>query len=108
MFARKADHRPACRVGFETASKRPVEAEFAYTVGDFYTGDKQTYSAELDVKPIRYLTFHLGYYLNQVRLPQGDFDTQLASVKMKIAFTPMHARKSVRISVSRRRGQVLA
>lgn len=76
------------RAGFQSASKRPVEAGLYYSFGGFYDGEKDGYSAALDLKPWKHLTFVLAYSLNEVRLPGGDFNTQLASIRMKISFNP--------------------
>ncbi|MBI4586531.1 MAG: carbohydrate binding family 9 domain-containing protein [Planctomycetes bacterium] len=74
--------------GFDTATKRPVDLNFYYGFGDFYDGRRNTYSTGVNLKPIKYLTFRLGYALNQVRLPEGDFDTRLGSARMQVSFTP--------------------
>lgn len=79
---------PSARLGFETASKRPVELEADYSIGRFYDGHKQSYSGSLDLKPIKYLVFRLGYSLNRVQLPEGDFDTRLTSARVQASFTP--------------------
>ncbi len=76
------------RAGLDTASKRPVELELDYSSGDFYGGTRSNYSASADLKPIKYLVFRAGYSLNQVRLPQGDFDTRLGYVRVQASFTP--------------------
>ena len=79
---------PEYRFGIETASKRTIALELDYGLGEFYDGTKQSYSAEIILKPIRYLLFQLEYSLNRIQLPQGDFDTRLASVRIQASLTP--------------------
>ncbi len=76
------------RVGFETADKRPWELQCSYRVGEFYDGSRQGWSPRLTVKASKHFFFSVGYDLNQVRLPQGDFDTHLTHVSTQINFTP--------------------
>jgi hypothetical protein len=40
------------------------------------------------VRPSKYVSFHLGYSLGQIRLPEGDFETRLASVSLKLSLSP--------------------
>ncbi|MCZ6795889.1 MAG: DUF5916 domain-containing protein [Planctomycetota bacterium] len=75
-------------VGFDTARRRMVRAGLEYTFGDFYTGDRQKYVARLIFVPWKYLGLALSYSLDQVRLPEGDFDTRLAAANMQWNFTP--------------------
>jgi hypothetical protein len=76
------------RLGFDTASKRPIELDAGYSFGNFYGGERSSVSWGVDLKPLRHIVFRLGYSLNQVRLPQGDFETRLGSARMQLSFTP--------------------
>ena len=69
--------------GFETASKRMVHGSFEYTFGEFYTGDRQRFRVTLDAFPWKHLGVGLSYTINQVRLPEGNFDTRLAAARMQ-------------------------
>ncbi len=79
---------PTYRVGVNTASKRPVELELAGFLGGFYDGDRDGIEVELTLRPIRYLSVDLEYEINRVKMPQGDFDTRLASVNTRVSFSP--------------------
>lgn len=79
---------PYFRTGIDSASKRAVELELDVGVGDFYDGSRQSYTGALDLKPSRHLTFRVAYSLNRVFLPQGDFDTRVASLRVQTSFTP--------------------
>ena len=75
------------RLGFQTANRRPVDGRFIYEFGQFYDGKKYSYDVEVTFKPSKHLFFALGYQLNQIRLPQGDFDTRLAFARAQVNFT---------------------
>ena len=65
-----------------------VSAEFVYTFGEFYTGDRDRYEFEVKAFPWKHLGVSAGYTLNRVRLPEGDFDTRVSSVRMQWNFNP--------------------
>jgi len=72
----------------QTSAARPVSAAFGLRHGDFYSGRQTAYRPSLDWRPSRYLTVGAAYDLRQVRLPQGDFDVHLASLRLNLALTP--------------------
>ena len=74
--------------GIDSASKRLLRTTFEYKLGNFYTGTRQRYKAAIVLLPWKHLNFKTQYTLNQVRLPQGDFDTRLAAVRMDWNFNP--------------------
>jgi len=75
-------------LGWQTASQRPVMLNGSVRIGEFYTGRRRVYSADVILKPFKYAFLSLGYDLNQVRLPQGDFDTRLARARLQINVSP--------------------
>ena len=79
---------PAYIFGFQTADKRPAAAQFRFIHGEFYDGHKNTYELSATLKPVKHLVLEFGYVLNDVRLPQGDFDTRLAFARIQVNFTP--------------------
>ena len=76
------------RIGLNTSTKRPVELELAFDFGEFYDGHQLRYFGFLRFKPIRYFAIETGYELNQIRLPAGDFDTRIASVRARASLNP--------------------
>jgi len=75
-------------VGVDTASKRMVSAEFIYTFGEFYTGDRDRYLFEAKAFPWKHLGMAAGYTINRVRLAEGDFDTRVTSARMQWNINP--------------------
>jgi hypothetical protein len=79
---------PYFRAGLDSSSKRPAELELDYSYGGFYDGQKSSVTTAVDWKPIKNLIFRLGYSLNQIRLPAGDFDTRLGYARAQVSFSP--------------------
>jgi hypothetical protein len=76
------------QLSLETSRARPVSANLSLKHGDFYSGRETAYSASLDWRPSRHATLGAAYELRQVRLPEGDFDVHLASLRLNLALTP--------------------
>jgi hypothetical protein len=55
--------------------------------GEFYDGDRDTYSANFTWRPSKHLRMDAGYTINYIELPYGDFKTRLATFRADIAFT---------------------
>jgi hypothetical protein len=56
--------------------------------GSFYDGHRDMYSGELYVYPGERLFFYIGYERNEIRLPAGDFNTDLALARLNYSFSP--------------------
>lgn len=72
----------------QTSAARPVSAGFSLRHGDFYAGHRADYRPSLHWRPSRHVTVGTAYELRRVRLPQGDFDVHLASLRLNLALTP--------------------
>ncbi|HAK95983.1 MAG TPA: hypothetical protein DCM87_13580 [Planctomycetes bacterium] len=79
---------PSGRVGLDSSNARPIEIECEGSTGGFYDGRKTACWGAVEVRPIKYFGVRMGYSVNAIRLPEGDFDTQLASVRARFTFTP--------------------
>lgn len=55
--------------------------------GEFYDGNRDTFSTNFTWRPSKYLKFDLEYRVEDIVLPYGDFKTQLIAVRADIAFT---------------------
>ena len=55
--------------------------------GEFYDGDRDTFSATITWRPNKHFRFESGYRIDKVYLPYGDFDINLLTVRADIAFT---------------------
>jgi hypothetical protein len=71
----------------ESGTHRRIAAGIGHCGGDFYDGDIVNVHTELTWRPNAHFRFVLGYELNDIELPQGDFITRLASLRADIAFT---------------------
>ncbi len=76
------------RLGLITSSKRPLSFLLAYEIGPFYTGNKNRATAEIFLNMWKHLTLGLNYEINQIQLPEGDFTTRLASIRIQMSATP--------------------
>lgn len=76
------------RIEFESAEKRPLSVILNYTVGEFFDGDRQDLAAGVNWRPGTLYNASLSYSLNNVSLPDGDFETQLARGRLNFAFSP--------------------
>lgn len=73
---------------YSTTRSRPVSV--ALTVRDlgFFTGHRRDYRALVEWRASRFFSSSVSWQLQQVRLPQGDFDVRLASANAVYTFSP--------------------
>jgi hypothetical protein len=74
-------------LGFETAGQRRFSGRIDYLTGDFFGGTIETIETEATWKRSN-LALSLGYELNDVELPQGNFISRLVSLSSAYAFSP--------------------
>ncbi|MFQ5548262.1 MAG: DUF5916 domain-containing protein [Woeseia sp.] len=74
-------------VATESGKHRSLSAEILYCDGEFFNGDGVNVNGELVWRPNRHFKLFLGYDVNDIELPQGEFITRLASLRADIAFT---------------------
>ncbi len=75
-------------IGVDSATKRLVSITPTYSFGEFYDGNREVYNLSTTLTLIPRVITQLSYTLNQVRLPAGDFNTRLASLRLQFNFTP--------------------
>ncbi|MEQ1891299.1 MAG: carbohydrate binding family 9 domain-containing protein [Planctomycetota bacterium] len=76
------------RLELVTAENRNVSFEGALEGGDFFDGERERYSVGLRWQPSPGFVTVAGYELNDISLAGGSFDTQLASWRADLAFSP--------------------
>ncbi|MBI4583853.1 MAG: carbohydrate binding family 9 domain-containing protein [Planctomycetes bacterium] len=76
------------KTGFKTASKRPADLAFDYTFGDFYEGRHDRYTLQGAARAGKYLAMRIGYTLERVWLPEGDFEVRLAWARLQASLSP--------------------
>ena len=80
-------------IDVNTGTHRRVVANISYGTGDFYDGERDNISADLELKPSPHFRAFIGYEYNDVELPQGDFVLRLvrlgldAIVSAKLSWT---------------------
>jgi len=55
--------------------------------GEFYDGDRDTISTNFTLRPNKHFRFDLGYRVDDIQLPYGNFKTSLMTFRADIAFT---------------------
>ena len=75
-------------VGFDTAPRRLFRFGSTIVFGEFYRGERELYSVNATLLPSKYIGLQAAYGINEVRLPEGSFDTQLSSLRLQVNFKP--------------------
>jgi hypothetical protein len=75
-------------VEYRTSETRPVSALGEVKVGDFYDGEAESYEVGLRWQPGPAFVTSASYERNDVSLAGGSFETQLASWRANVSFSP--------------------
>jgi hypothetical protein len=75
-------------IGFQTSTRRELQLNHDFSFGDFYDGNRTENTSRLTYLPSKHFGTVLSYSKQDVELPSGDFDIQLASLTALINFTP--------------------
>ena len=76
------------KIEFQSAQRRRVWFQPAYTWGTFFDGDRHDFVFAFGYKINTPIFVGLEYELNQVYLAEGDFETQIYRVNANIFFSP--------------------
>ena len=76
------------RVELETAEKRALSTALVFEGGEFFDGRLDGYGLSLLWQPGPFFNGRCAYSRNDVSLPGGDFDTQIAELRANFSFTP--------------------
>ena len=74
-------------VAFNSAGNRRITYTAAFTWGRYYTGDLKATTVTAEYRPNAHLDLAVNDTLNSFRLPQGNFDIDLAGFQLSYAFT---------------------
>ena len=72
---------------FSTDQSRMLVGSGSLTIGDFFDGEKDTYRIDFGFHPGYQLATDLTWRHDDVRLPSGDFDTDLVTARISYSFT---------------------
>ena len=75
-------------VSIGTTSSRPVSVWTNFQHGGFYAGDRNDYSINLGWRPSNHIQLGVDYTINQIRMPQGNFDVRVSEAKAIYTFSP--------------------
>jgi hypothetical protein len=75
-------------LGMQTPSNEIVTVTARVHHGEFYNGHQEKYLLVLGVLPWKHFNLAPTYQMNDVRLPEGNFQTRVAGVRANINFTP--------------------
>jgi hypothetical protein len=76
------------RVNAGTANRRVVSVNGAVELGDFFSGTREEYVANLSLRPRPGVRIDLQNEWNVVDLPEGSFDTNLHRLVVDTQFSP--------------------
>jgi hypothetical protein len=76
------------RVSLDSADQRPIAMRFTVSSGEFWTGDRLNTNTEFTWRPSARFRFAVGYQVNDIELPQGDFIVRLSSLRAQFVFSP--------------------
>ncbi|MBW2448693.1 MAG: hypothetical protein JRG83_22645 [Deltaproteobacteria bacterium] len=71
-----------------SSDTRRIRGEVRVQWGTFYTGDRLTFDALLELRPTRHFFIALEAEQNRVRLPEGNFDLRLARIRFDAMANP--------------------
>jgi len=71
----------------ETSSSRMLSGSLEVEVGGFYDGRREDYRLQLELRPGAWGNFSTELERNQVHLPGGDFDVNIARLRADLQFS---------------------
>ena len=72
----------------DASTGRPVSASASISFGDFYTGTRTDYFAELEWRASRHLFLAAEWEMNDVDLDEGSFITRIIRARANVYFSP--------------------
>ena len=76
------------QISYNSSRSRPVSAGFLLRDQGFFTGHRRDYRASAEWRATHRIFVGASWQLQQVRLPQGDFDVRLATAKLIYTHSP--------------------
>ena len=75
------------RVSIDTADQRKIWGTASYQTGEFYDGDRSQIEGSINWRASAHLRTSVGYVLNDIDLPAGNFVTRLVQLRTDVAFS---------------------
>lgn len=73
---------------YSTDPSKLLFFQFDFAKGQFYDGDLLNYGVQAGFRPSAKLSWIGSYTKNKIKLPYGDFDTDLVGLRFNWSFTP--------------------
>jgi hypothetical protein len=71
----------------ETGAHRTLSGALEFRGGDFFGGERADVEADFTWKPSRHFQASLGYEVNEINLPQGEFDARIARLGFDVVIS---------------------
>ncbi len=75
-------------LSLEAGELRKVFGNVSVRSGDFFGGSRDSVSGAIGWRPSMHFTAQLGYEINDVTLPQGEFVARLVTLRSDVVFSP--------------------
>ena len=76
------------QLGYDSAEQRMFSGRVEYSFGDFWDGQRQELSLDLNIRPRPGILIQLSSEFNDVELPGGAFTTKLYGLDARTQFNP--------------------
>jgi hypothetical protein len=76
------------QIALITNQGAPVSLNMTTFIGGFFSGDRVTMNPTLRFRPSEIFQMEVAYSRNDVKLPQGDFVTNLVRTRVSYSFNP--------------------
>ena len=76
------------QIGYDSAEQRMFSGRVEYSFGDFWDGERQELSLDLNIRPRTGILIQLSSEFNDVDLPGGAFTTKLYQLDARTQFSP--------------------
>ena len=74
---------------FNTDRRKWISLSGSYAIGGFLSGHQNSWAPSVTVRSGSTFTATMRWTINDISLPQGDFQTNLGSIRMAYNFTPL-------------------
>ncbi|MFN7981910.1 MAG: DUF5916 domain-containing protein [Vicinamibacterales bacterium] len=89
---------------FNTDRRKWISLSGSYAIGGFLSGNQNSWAPQLNIRNGAKLTTSLRWTISDVKLPQGDFQTNLGSFRVAYNFSPsMNAQALIQYNDATRR-----
>ncbi len=78
-------------LSLRTAGRRPLSTNLTLSHGGFWSGDRSRFDGRVTARPLPGVSLRTEYQRNEVRLPEGEFDTNLVRVGADWDMSPLQS-----------------